>query len=1779
MGYPELLGPRLRNPRGPPTEALIRVRAPPDDDPTTPVPPRDAVAARPRAGRTKRKRRSQRTGEAPAAASPAATGPAGALLEGHAGAQYLLPLLTGGEARGLPGIVVTRVAFQRGGLGHPMDDVVVTGVDARGDPATLEIQAKRTLAFTASDAVFADVVAMVCRAAAVPAFRTARHELAVAVARTSTKIELHVQGVLKWARDYQDAAGFFGRLNQDGGAHQSMRDFVTAFRNNMRTAGAANDDDAVWRLLSRFQVLAFDFEHPGSVCALWARDRCAATLSTADAGRAGELWDSLRQIALEINAVGGDLDGPALRSRLTGERGYHLAGDRRLHEARERLAEAASHALASISSTVHGVNLDRADQVEGALRALEHGRYLEIRGPGGIGKSAVLKEIAQRMGVESRVVVLAPNRVPAGGWAALRAQLGCDASARELLTDLAGDGGSILFIDGIDRFDDPGQRNTVADLLWEAAQVSGFRVVATARADFDADARAWLPAHALLTLGEAPALFIDELSDAQVAQLRRSDSALAELLRPGHPAERLVRNLYRLDRLSRGVAAHTAVLSEAQMARQWWESGDGAPSPDRAGRQRVLRSLAIHLLGSSAPMDTSALPAEAITALIDSGTLRHVTAIRSQPMHDVLGDWAIGCVLFEESERIDELPLSSPAPTRLARGLEIAARLHTEFGADATGWRTLLAQASVAGAHGSWRRSVLLAPVRSERSIDALNLCLPELESNDAPLLAEIVRAAIVVDSQPAATFWATVGIDTSKFTDDFAHPIGPAWLNLILWSLAKAEQLPPSTIPQWVDLYGRWCNAFTGQDVCSPLLVKRLHGWLVLTEASSLPRRIYFEATTAGATELGLPLTNAQRQELRRTFLAWSRLCPAETASYLQALTDHPYRHVVFRELLSFVGTAPYAAPQALAELFLQALPEGDSDEDRRSYRELFSHWDLDYLPASPARPPFLDLLEADKEQGLRLIHGLVTHAVRRRSNGCEPGDDQIEIPFPGGPRAFPWKQSYMMSRTDGSYIILSALMALEAWAHLRIERGEPVEAVIEDVLGPESSPAAYLLVAVDVLLSHWPKSRECIWPLAASATLLVLDRTRFNHEQVGRLEQPWVHPEPASKVRLDDLHRRPSRRNPLDAILGNLAVQGPTSIRESVQRALQIELACLGSPTDDDAGLNDPSVMAMHALNRLDVTNYEARGGDAGTGGFQYVPPADEAARFELQQQRSAHGYTQTLLVSRLAVVMSAESCPLPLLEQGVAWAIRDQMPEEAPADDVEREMIDRARLIVAALVLRDGLPEMRAVHGEWAMEQLAAVEQDTDERGPRQLPYNRSAIAAIGLLAANRRALLATDLPHLLQLAVQPGTDIVHVLLAELEAKRPLDADLTKSLVRLALTSAIYAVRQRSDEDWDRVDDYRAHHEAQEAARKQADHLTRQLAVEAEAAWLRGQGSEPTWPELPTPTPPRPRRRLRIGINQLPEPRSQAPRGGFALDDSTAASVMTLAVQLWRVANPGLLGELVRHAWPWTAAANGVDCGTDDEPGERAFEWNHAYFPAALAAAVGLGQASIQTYVLDPLARLPEKRFLTAAEATLRALDQLWLGDQAISDNDASALREAVTQRIKATWNWRRLTTERSSSIASDAAGAIAATFMSNYVMGKLRCYVLPPGMARADRCLPTLAQLTEQAAGSTFVALAMLGLLEIDPHPSRLAVLSRLVTAWWSAQGANAEFWIDYAIGKRVCDWIDRGVLNGTISAHVLASAELTSIVDVLMQCGSPLARALEERVAARQSAAS
>src|ERR1019366_2435200 len=193
------------------------------------------------------------------ATSPSSSGPAGSHFEGQVGASYLLCMLVGAEPRCLPGTVIDRVEFQRAAEGCPLDDVIVHAHDVSGNAATLEIQVKRSMTFAPSDEGFQKVVGQIAKASGDVEFWNSRHELGIAISRSSHKIDGPYQDVLTWARQLGDARTFFDRLERPGLANPDMREFVKTFRTHLGAVGTQNDDETVWKVLCRLQIFVYDF--------------------------------------------------------------------------------------------------------------------------------------------------------------------------------------------------------------------------------------------------------------------------------------------------------------------------------------------------------------------------------------------------------------------------------------------------------------------------------------------------------------------------------------------------------------------------------------------------------------------------------------------------------------------------------------------------------------------------------------------------------------------------------------------------------------------------------------------------------------------------------------------------------------------------------------------------------------------------------------------------------------------------------------------------------------------------------------------------------------------------------------------------------------------------------------------------------------------------------------------------------------------------------------------------------------------------------------------------------------------------------------------------------------------------------------------------------------------------------------------------------------------------------------------------------------------------------
>lgn len=1659
------------------------------------------------------------------ASSPSASGPAGPLFEGQVGAHYLLTMLAEAEPRGMRGVRLERVEFQRAGEGHPLDDIVTHGVTNAGHHTVLEIQVKRTVTFSPRDTAFRDVVEQLSRAIPVVASSDEQRLFAVATRSTSSKISGPYQDVLRWARQVGSASEFMKRVERQNVANNDMRTFVGTVRSHLMEAGIEVDDESLWQVLRRFSILTFDYGSPGSQAEELALERARNLLDSSDASRAGALWKALTETAIRVAASGGDFNRTRLLHEVSAIDQFRLAGAPSSRRARTTLAEATLLAVADLPRTVAGMSLTRPSRLAEVREALDRGRYIEIRGRPGVGKSGLLAVLAEQMLREGTAIVLSPGRTLPGGWLAFKSALGIETTPEMFLSDLASDGGGTLFIDSLDFFVDQAKRATVTDLVRAATSVPGFRVIVTVRSDFDRDEPNWLPRDALTALGRAPAVIIDELNSDEVEELSAETPSLRALLADEHPARDIARNLFRLSRLLEVQGTAERIRSEVDLLERWWDTADG-PSAGRRERAQLLSDLADIALAGGSQLDARA-PAGVVEAMVQRGTIREIQPDQWVFGHDVLLDWAIAARLHNTPSSWNAFRLDHSVPASLARGLELGARFALERTNDGQRWSEYLIHVTRSDAHPSWRRWSLLAILRSEHALALLDNASNTLLANECALLRELIQTALAVEAQPMTEAFAPLagvlaqhGVELNSIPAGIYVPTNTSWAHLTAWLLKRQGDLPLSALPDVVQLFRNYSGSSFFKGSLIPHIANTLADWLyeienALDQDPLDPRPSRFSALRfRDHTELAT--------DVRQSFLLMAAEVPERTRAYLckQLTRRNPQERV--SEIMKFSGTLAEVAPGELANLTLAALiPASKAGQRDRHFTrgEIFTHLDLDFVPSSPAQGPFFDLLKTAPEHGLQLVRDLVEHAVAARTDGAEAGDDGFLLSFPLGQRFFPWRQTYNWSRpmSGSGNTIESCLLALEAWAHARLERGDPVEGVIADVLGQEGSPAAFVLVAVDVLISHWPKTMAAAVPFVGSPELLAIDRERQLHDSmsgVDLLGLGAIGPnEPAGAVRLEDLQKRPSRHYALEALLGNFSLN--PCYGEKLRAILKEASARLGTPEPGDT-FAAPRFLVSYALNVIEPTNWKDVDGER-----KYVSPPDEAMHLQsLQRDRSEQTLAANLdSAIRNALKQPGNSNP-DLVQRAVSHAQSLELESVSPEDVLRSRTLT---VVSAALLLaRDGMRGQFDRHENWARgvfeRTIAGADDDSAAfLSPSLIRLNPVAIAALGLISLWHRGRTTDGTKRLFRLAAREDVSAAYGFGAGAALIRELDPRLPPALLRCALQAQVF-----SQHAWDASPE-----ELTKAAVRRGGRLSEAIAIEM--AWLDGTlAEEPNWPVLPQA---RVHVRDEIRVEAIGDPvvqQVELPEDDQLRSQAAAVWVRQLTLQAAPADLPWASGFIEAYAG-WTGMANGLGLDPGTRIDHRMNEWNGVFYSLCACAFTHMPADQVDAQIAK-VTGTPDESFFGIVDQLVPAVDQIYFDGLGIDLNIVLRLRTAIAERLSrsAGWRWERDRTEM--SVERWIGPAIASLFFCQYnPFAGVRCYLRDKDTDEVDPFFPLMTRLISDGP-VPFTALLTMKLLEVAPRPTQLPFLLSSALTWLDRQPANADLWNSHGLGAQLASWL-------------------------------------------------
>jgi len=1715
-------------------------------------------------------------------AAPAATGNAGPQFEAKVGAFYVLPLLSGGEPRGLPGATVRSVAFQQRIAGHPLDDVVVKAVNRDGSPATFEIQVKRTLTFTASDAEFREVVGQIWDAAKNPAFETSRYELATAIARTTTRIEHACQEVLHWARQLPDGATFAARINRPTFASDAMRSFVDVFRANLTLVGAPTDDQTVWRLLRRFQILVFDFETSGSDYDHRAREHLRWILPPDQADRANDLWSVIIDHVGASARAAGAKERAEIVTALQQQHGFSFTAHADVRPVYERLAEAAKQALDEIDETVGGVRLARSRLIDEAYNILEQHPVTLIEGRPGVGKSAIMKHLAVRMQAEGCVLVLRRGRIVPGGWLAMAHTIGWSGSQANLFNELGAGGGAMLFVDNIDQIDDQGEWATVTDLLSQATRSQGWRVAATCGVESD-DWKTKLPARVRTTgLG---CVTVGALSDEEKAELSSQNQALALILADGHPAKGIAENLFYLSRMVElGVGRDASIATELDLAHLWWRYGGGQSEDDRRfARLRLLRTLGTHVIStpSQATFNVDNLDSATVAELLRLESLREEIKGASVTFrHDVLRDWTIGFQLHENASPLAVLPMDRPLPIVLARGLEIAARL--ALADDPTGqrWLALLAIAERDGSHGSWKRPILLALPRSENALTYFVALAPVLLEAGGRRLREIIRLMIAVESEPLAALIARIRPDISipVGAGDLIAPKGPGWISLVAWLTVTNKSLPTELIPDVVKVFQAWLMTTQGHNYpINAQIVEILFDWLALVE-SHLTHRVYRDISEIPPS-LNIDHLDDVRSEIRMIVFTYASLDPAAAARYLSHINSEPIRDHDQQTLLKSSGTLPEATPGPFTDFVLAALIEKDDPDGYSSRRRDYGPFEVHehvFLDVPPDGGPFLSVLNSSRDDGLRLIRGLVEHATNwRREQYQEQGTPfpQIKVPFPGNDKTFEGDLTvYRWARASGpSLIAAKALRALEAWGHLQIDGGRPISDVLHDVLGPNGSSVAFLSVAIDLALSHWTAADDAAWPLVTNPRLLQFDEDRFKHDITGVNRSARARNQQSQAALRVDLDAQLSRQTRLFDRIGHYVFRKDTTALARLRTALEQTRDELDGQVEDNKNpTSELRATVARALRMTDAENWEAVTSTLHDGTQVEAYQFREAP--EGQQEREDQAASASAGLQRMNIRLQIQSGLLepgrstpPLLQEALAWARVQPLEAELTSDEEDNnydaEWNWRAVVMAAALAARDYEAADRADAMAWAAPVLlaASAQRDREYLGD-QIEYNTTAIATLGIVSLFLRDQDNVAQSQILRVAGYDHPAVQEALGQNLLRLGQIDERLPRSIARIVMIRAVHPRRAPSVEQ-----------------QKENDHRHRETVdagTEAEQCWLDGERAEPAWPPLAS-WRSRPRRGIRLGDDgHIEDDDAEDEPPSHYVDERPIGRLFQHLIPFTMNDLPVWVKDFTVHFMAWTDAANGPHGDEARERDHRPGTWNMEFFDFVGVLSVALPHSEVVDLFLNPIVRFNDEAFHDVVASFLRGYDRAMLATDTKDPENPGAVRTLLADRIKRGRNYRRLGHEKGFTSETHAGDALNAIFyqLSRWANGGRP--TIPVNWSGLRTTMATLTDIVVGVPTSGYVAGLFLNLVETSHDKTLIPFVMQAMAAWCSAYGVDRNFWAEKNMGSRACAWFDSALTNDPAAHAVLANTanELFECLDILVQSGVAQARILEEKIA-------
>ena len=1116
--------------------------------------------------------------------NPFSTGGGGVTFEQLVGASHLVSLLVGDIPRGLDWGVTKEVSFQHRWSGCLLDDIVITSTDSNRE-RKLALQVKHNLTFSdsASNTTFARVIDECWKTFSSSLgwqFNQDTDRIGIGLGVYQTKIDKDFQPLLELARTSKDSSDFLQKVSTPAVASNQKREYLQIIKNLLsKSKGNEVTEDELWKFFRCLVVIYFDLENAGSRDSVHCWNRLRDQLENRDEGQAKLLFNTLTSIVAEYARSAGSIDASTLRAKIPSS--ITLKEYLNFTSDLTKLREHTDLVLESIHDTIGGkVQLSRNELLDLIGTSIKVKEIVAITGEPMLGKSVLLKLLANRLKSEGEVIALSVERLSGTTIENFLHNIHIQNDFQGILFATGTAPLRCILIDGLERVRyDEDRRRILNDLIIKVREYNKsiisrgghqdncWKIVFACRALDAIDVLRHLETQKNLADNSLEWVKVGSLSDDEVTEVVDQLPKLKELASQGHLKEilslPLVLDILTLPDISLTSKEIPPILTETWLLDWFWKEvvrlGEGLRpgrgNPD-AREQLLIRVARQSMGGDNSSVVSDDMDFEAVSGLIlDRLLIREDDHIRFA--QDVYEDWTLTILLNHYNTDIPQFLTEIGEPLRLVRAFRLYASKLLEVKQSPETWLNLLtALDGERTLSPRWYQIALTAPLFSPLLKGILPRIQPCLFENDAALMSNFLKALRTICVQPSPTVYTLFGdlppAELEKYLAYWTIPIWKQWAPVIRLVLQN-----PGVINDEV--------AFEFSHIAEK--------WMTNTEKDQLFRK---EIANLSLKILNDGLLQSYKDEPRNQYIK-SVLWAADYLPELvddfvkkKALRNRENKNRGFEELILNEGWVPLCRhlPKTAVEVLEAILCEKLEPDELGSHHHLFINLGIEFtkwIPPTYLKGPFIGLLRLHPDEGLKLIHRVTNHATRCWKMREVLEHDRKPIPqivelkngtieVWGDEHVFCWYR-YPSLAPDA---ITCALMALEYWMNEQLKKGAEPQELFEKVL-QDTESVAVVGVYLSVALANLQLCHEAIIQILENPAFWIMDTHRFNEDVMGdssankfSIYSCLINKEDC-KILLD-LARQPHRKLDIRSFVRPILLSGSENARQRLQNAMRV-------------------------------------------------------------------------------------------------------------------------------------------------------------------------------------------------------------------------------------------------------------------------------------------------------------------------------------------------------------------------------------------------------------------------------------------------------------------------------------------------------------------------------------------------------------------------------------------------------------------------------------------------